>query len=95
MSSECSHSSPQLDYNQFLKDITWLNEDYPEANLALLEGIRNGFNGYKEDNIIRPFHPKSNDEDTSFDGGINYKVKKCYFPIYTLEIFLTIFFCPI
>lgn len=70
MSSECSHSSPQLDYNQFLKDITWLNEDYPEANLALLEGIRNGFNGYKEDNIMKPFRPKSNDleQEASFKG---------------------------
>lgn len=51
-SSECCGSNDSMDYNKFLLDVTWVNEDYPEANLALLEGIRAGMIGYKTDGII-------------------------------------------
>ncbi|ODM98891.1 hypothetical protein Ocin01_07786 [Orchesella cincta] len=65
MSNENGSGSPGADFYDYLRDLTWVNDDNPEGNRALLEGLHSGYTGYLEDQIIQPFSKRSGNQRTS------------------------------
>lgn len=69
---ECYNCNPRLNFHKFLRDITWVNADFPDANVALLEGLRSGFTGYATDKIVQPA-PKRNFVNSPLEGKLWWK----------------------
>ncbi|CAL8095706.1 unnamed protein product [Orchesella dallaii] len=62
MSNENCSNATDSDLYDYLRDLSWLNNDNPEANRALLEGLHSGYTGYMEDQIIQQFSRRSQRE---------------------------------